>query len=644
MDAARSRQIILLTGPPGVGKTALAIAWAHLVRTDFPDGVLFADMRAHAPDGPGTVSEALGRFLRALGIDTRQAPGELAELTDLYRSVMIDKQMLVILDDALTAAQVLPLLPSCPASVAVVTSRQRLGGLAARGAGVVQLDRLANDAAVKLLARTIGSQRAAAEPYAAQRLVELCAGLPLALCIAGARLAARTRWPVSEMVEAMVHERERLAALTLEEDMPVRSALDISYGGLSSDAARLYRLMGLFPGARFDSGVAAATTALPRAAARRLLGVLTDANLLDDVSGGQYRFHDLTRLHARDMAEQHEPPVAHAEAVRRMLDWFLLTARQASLIVRPYASSNDLSVDIRYPPSEPLSFTGLGMALDWLDRELPNVLATARLAGREGEWRVAWQLADVMSPVFLFRGRHAERLEFDHLGLCAAREAGDAIGEAKMLYRIGVGVLDDGQFDQAEAYIRQALTAWERLGRRDRVAGSLRRLGYVAKARRRPREAADWFARALAAYREAGDDRHIAVTLSNLGDALIEDQRPQDAITVLAEAHALLASYPDPHSKGMVLTRLGRAHGHCGQPTAAATYLTEALRTMREAKSARGEAETLIALGDLAASASRRDEAVTRYTEAQQVLAELGSPDDARVGERLIRLGQPDQT
>jgi tetratricopeptide (TPR) repeat protein len=643
MDAARGSRVILVTGQPGVGKTALAINWAHAVRADFPDGVLLADLRGHAADGPATVSEALGRFLRALGIDTRQSPSDLAELTDLYRSIMIDKKMLVILDDALTAAQVLPLLPSCPASVAVVTSRQRLSSLATRGARVIQLDRLDADAAFELLSRTIGSDRALAEPHAVRELVELCGRLPLAVCIAGARLAARSRWPVSEMAEAMAHERERLAALTMEEDMPVRTALDLSYSALPTEAARLYRLMGLFPGARFDSGVAAAIAAVPRASAKRLLGALADANLLDDATGSQYRFHDLTRLHAREMADQHEPEAARDEAIRRMLDWFLTTARSASRTVLPYREDSDLTLDIRFPPAEPLRFASSSTALEWLDRELPNVLAAARLASRYRQWRVAWQLADVMWPVFLYRGRHAERLEFDRLGLDAAREGGDALGEAKMLYRIGVAVMDDGQFDQAEAYIRQALTAWQRLGHRDRMAGSLRRLGYVAMARHRPDEAADWFARALTAYREVGDDRHIAVTLSNLGDALIETGRPQDAISALEEAGSLLANSPDLHSRGNVLTRLGRAHDRAGHPETAVGYLREALQIMREIGSARGEADTLVALGDLDSRAGRGDEARTRYAEAQRVLISLGSPDEARVRERLARLDQPDQ-
>jgi tetratricopeptide (TPR) repeat protein len=642
LGAARESRLILITGQPGVGKTALAVNWGHSIRGDYPDGALYADLHGYAPDGPASVSDVLARFLRALGVDPRQVSADLAELTGLYRSLLADKRMLVVLDDALNAGQVVPLLPSSPESMAVVTSRLRLSGLAARGGRVIQLDRLNTDAALELLARMIGDDRVQAHPHAARQLVELCARVPLAICVAGARLAARSRWPVSEMVDAMAIERERLAALRMEDDMAVRSALDVSYSALSAEASRIYRLMGLFPGTQCDSGLAAATVQVPRRDTKRLLGGLTDANLLDDAVGG-YRFHDLTRLHAREMAEQAEPESAREEAIRRMLDWYLAAAGSASLTVTPYRRQGDLVLDIRYQPAESLRFASSSAALEWLDRELPNVLAVARLAVSHHQWSVAWQLADAMWPVFLYRGRLAQRLELDHLGLDAARQGGEALGEAKMLYRLGTALINADQLDQADAHIKQARSAWQRLGRRDRVAGSLRRLGYLAVVRRRPEDAVGWFTQAVADYRELGDIRHIAVTLSDLADALIETDRPQDAITALDEASHLLADAPDPHSRGRMLTRLGQAHELAGHMETATDYLHLAVDTLREAGSARGEADALVALGDLAGHSGQLDEARTRYAEAQRVLVSLGSPEEARIRQRLAQLDQPGQ-
>jgi tetratricopeptide (TPR) repeat protein len=643
MDVARPSRVILITGQPGVGKTALAIGWAHTVRAEFPDGVLYADLRGHAADGPAGASEVLGRFLRALGIDTRQVPADLPELAGLYRTLVSDKQMLVVLDDALTSAQVIPLLPANPASVSIVTSRQRLSGLAARGARVIQVGGLDADAALELLGRTIGDERARAEPHATRELVELCARVPLALCIAGARLAARSRWPVSEMVAAMAHERERLAALSMEDSMAVRGALDISYRALPAGGARMYRLMSLFPGTHFDSRFAAATATLPRTEAKRLLGVVTDANLLDDVADGQYRFHDLTRLHAREMAEQEEPAAAREDAIRRMLDWFLAAAGGASLAVTPYRDG-ELTLDISCPPAEPLRFASSGEALEWLDRELPNVLAAARLAASRRQWNATWQLADAMWPVFLYRGHNAERLEFDRLGLDGAVESGDAMGEAKMLYKIGGSLTSVGRLDEAEAHLVRALSAWQRLGQRDRVAGSLRRLGFVAMARRRPDDAVAWFSRALSGYQELADTRHIALTRIDLGDAFIETGRTAEAIASLEEADSLLADARDPNNQARVLTRLGRAHERSGRLDAAAGYLNQALRAARGIGFARGEAEILVSLGDLALHKKDFEEARDRYGQAQRLLISVGSPEEARVRDRLARLDQPGGT
>ena len=636
MNAARASGVIVITGPPGMGKTALAVTWGHASRGSFPDGTLYEDLHGHAPDGPASPSDALGRFLRALGVPPQQVPPELSELTAMYRSLVADKRMLVVLDDALTAAQVYPLLPPAVGSVAVVTSRWRLASLAARGARVIQLDRLDPAAALELLSRTLGDDRPLAEAHAARELVDLCARVPLALCVAGARLAARSRWPISEMVEALTHERRRLAALAMEDDMAVRPALDLSYQSLEPEAARMYRAMGLYPGTRFDSSVAAAATSVLRADARRLLGILTDANMLDDVEGGRYRFHDLTRLHAREMAERSETSAIREVAMRRMLDWFLVTITSAGQAVSPYRRQQPQ--DILYRPAEPVRFIDAHSALDWLDDTLPDVLAAARFAAGRGLLTVTWQLADAMWPLFLYRGRYTERLELDRLGLAAARDDGDALGEAKMLNRLGLAIMNLGQWDEADTYFHRALSLWERMGDEDRIAGSMRRLALVAAARGQPDEAISWLTRALTVYREMGLVRECALTLSDLGDVLTSAGRPTEALTHLREAGTLLVVVSDPYNHARALTRLGRACDQAGDTAAAGDHLRQALRGMRDIGSTRGEAEALTALGDLAERGQGFEEARRLYTDAEKILVRLGHPQAAQVRERLARL------
>lgn len=503
--------------------------------------------------------------------------------------------MLVVLDDALTAAQVIPLLPASLASVTLVTSRWRLASLRMHGARLIQLGRLSADAAMELLAQTLGDDRPQAEPQASLELVDLCDMTPLAICVSGAKLAARPRWPIQEMVDALTHERQRLAALTLEGDTVVRSALDLTYRAFLPAEARMYRLLGLYPGTVFDSGVIAATAAVSSAEARSLLGRLADANMLDDAAFGQYRLHDLIRLHAREAAERDEPAVARAEALRRMLDWFLTTVRTAGELAAPYR--HDQPRAIEHPPAEQLRFSGPGDALNWLDRQLPDILAAVRLAAAQGLNAAAWQLTDGLWPLYLHYGRFAERLEGDRLGLAAARACADAEGEAKMLNRVGLALREVGQLDEADQQFQQALASWRRLGNDNRVVGSLRRLGALAVDRHQFQDAISYFQDA-ADLAGLGDTRRAALALSDLGGALTSAGRVADAVTSLQEASLRIAGGHDPFNEARILTRLGSAQARAGQPDPAAGNLRRALEAMRELGSLRGQADALESLGE----------------------------------------------
>lgn len=636
LDEARPHRVVVISGPPGIGKTALAVHWGHLRRDGFPDGQLFADLRGHAADGPAGPGEILGRFLRALGLPPDGIPADLAELTALYRSVTSDRRVFVMIDDALSAAQASPLLPGSAGSVALVTSRWRLAGLVARGARSVQLGRLDMPSALALLGDALGTRRVSGEPEAARELAQLCAFFPLTLRIAAARLAVRPRWAISEMVSALRQERRRLSLLAVEDDMAIQAALDLSYQSLPASAARLYRLIGLFPGASLGGRLAAAAAALPLDETKDLLGVLADANLLDDTAGGSYTFHDLIKLHAREMAEREDPRQARDHAVRRMLDWYLATVTAAGRVITPYR--RDQPHDVTYWPAEPVPFADASQALDWLEGELPNVHAVVSFARDHGFPRLAWQTVDAMWPLFLRRGRYRERLAFDRLGLTAAQAAGDATGQAKMLDRLGLALTSLGELDEATERFLQASAIWRDSGDDFRRAGSLQRLGLVAHAKGHLEEALTMFAQALGIYRRLDERRAAALTLADMGAALTDAHRGAEAMRNLAEAFDLLAEVPDPYNHARTLARLGRAQAVAGERAAAAQTLDQALRAMSQAGSPRGEADVLRLLGDLAEGDGRTADARQRYEAALAILDRVGSPGADMLRERLARL------
>jgi tetratricopeptide (TPR) repeat protein len=638
IDAARASGAVVISGPPGIGKTSLAVCWGHIRAAEFPDGQLFADLRGHVRDGPAAPGEVLGRFLRALGVAPDTLPAELAERTALYRSVTSRRRVVVVLDDAISAAQVIPLLPASAESMALITSRWRLASLVAQGVRNIQVGRLEPDAALDLLGRALGAERVACEPGAARELVHLCACFPLAVCIAAARLAVRPRWPISEMASALRQEQRRLGALALGEDMAIRAALDLSYRALQAEAARLYRIMGLFPGGSFDGRLAAAAAEISLETARHLLGVLVDANLLDDAADGRYQYHDLIRLHARGMAEQEEPGPEGEGAIRRMLDWYLAAVTEAGQMAAPYRRGQPRDVDRE--PAEPAPFTGPAAALDWLECELPDLLAVVRFAADHGFPVLAWQTIDAMWPLFLHRGHYRERLEFDRTGLAAARSCGDVTGEAKMLGRLGLALITLNRLDEAAECFNQALAIWRGLGNDYRLASSLRRLGLVERARGHNEAAIGLFTQALDAYRQLPEPRATALTHNDIGAALIDIDRPAEAIMHLDRARELFAGVPDPYNQARVLAGLGLAQERSGDRGAAAGTLEQALRAMRRVQSSPGEADVLRLLGDLAERGGQPREARRRYEAALAIFTRLDAPAAALLRDRLARLNQ----
>ncbi|WP_433516291.1 tetratricopeptide repeat protein [Nonomuraea sp. CA-143628] len=621
----------LITGSVGVGKSVLSLSWAHMIRSHYPDGQLYAELRGHSDDDPASPQEVLGDFLHALGIPAELIPGDTARRAALYRTVTHDQRLLVVLDDALTAAQVRPLLPASPASITVVTSRHRLTSLLVQGARGVYVDRFDTAASLALLRDALGNDRLDRQLEAAAELVELCMRLPLALSVAAAHLIARPSWPLREVVTALAKEQR---TLTIGDDMAVRSALDLSYRALRPEAARLYRYLALVPGNTFGGDAAAALAGIPQVEARRLLGELTDANLLTDISDGRrYRFHHtLVRLHAAQLVEAEDQ---RENAEGRLLAWYLATAAHAERQLRPYRTG--LPRDAEPPPAESTDFGGPQDALGWLAAERANLSAAVTLAHQRGREVTAWQMVDSLWPLFLYMGHHVERVGVEETGLAAARAAGDAYAEAKMLNRLGLSLNDLGRYDEAVERFEEALEIWRRLGERGREAGSLRRLGLVAAARGDHEVAIARFTASIAMYRGSGADRQAALGLTDLAGVLVAQGRGSDAVIHLEQARRMLSNVADLYNQARVGILLGYAHVD-QEPAEADRELRSALEIMDQLGSSVGRAAALEGLGELARRTGRPEEAHHCYEMALEVLGEAESATYLRLRGRLDHL------
>jgi tetratricopeptide (TPR) repeat protein len=635
--ARRTSPLIVLVGPPGVGKTAFAVHWAHQVRHRYEDGQLYADLGGHAR--PVALAEVFGRFLRALGVAPQQVPLEGDERATMFRSLTAGRRFLMLLDNVASADQVRALLPASASSVTVATSRSLLGALIADGARFVQVNRLEEREGVELLARMVGRARIATEPDPARDLVTLCGGLPIALCVAAARLISRPKWTVRKVVADLVDEQRRLARLTFGDDLSVKAVFDVSYQALSSPAARLYRLLGLHPGPDFDSGLAAGLLHTSRPDAERLVDELLTANLLEEVGEDRYRFHDLIRLHAQSLAQDEESPADRALAVRRMLDWYLATATAAGRVVTPHLPTPRR--DIEHVPVDEAEFADHTEALDWLDGQRQNLLAAARTAFEEGMPAKTWQLADAMWGLFLFRKHYHEWMQFDLLAVEATRGGPDKAAEAEAQDRLGLLFNAVGRNDEALEHVRRAAELWQELDNRHRIVSSTERFGFVYLDQGRTDLAIEQFSRALAGYREAGERRNVGLALISIGRALVEAGRFEDAVRHLYEAREELGSLapPDPYNYARALLVLGKAETGTGDWPAAPTHLEATLTAMGEVRSPLGEADAHWALAELHDRSGDRASAREYYERAEAMLTELGNPGAGRVRAQLEALG-----
>lgn len=633
-DAAPARPVTLavIMGMGGVGKTSLALTWLHGIAGRFPAGQLYADLGGHRPAGAVLPSEVLGRFLRAVGVAPGRVPLGLDEAAALWRSVTTGRQLIMLLDNAASAAQVRAVLPGPGPSLVVVTTRWRLGGLAIDGAHFTELGPLEETDAVELLERVVGAGRVGAEPHAARSIARMCGKLPLAVCVSAARLAAHPRWRVERLAAELASERDRLAALTLTRDMSVQAAFDVTYRALPDNAARAYRLLPLVPGPDFTRGVAAAALAATLGETAGLLDVLTTASLLDEGTGDRFRFHDLIRLHAREQAAT-ESPAERRSAVARSVGWYLESAVAADLVVVP--GRWQLSTFFDEARRQPPAFPGAAEALAWLEAELPALVAAVQAAHDEGLHEQAWQLCEALWGLFIYRRHYRDWITTHETGLASAQACGDLRAQARMRDHLGFAYLSLRRYDQAGEQFGQAVTLARQAGHRLGEAAPTEHLGLTMLARHCPDKALPYFIRALAVYEDLGRRRGVALMKRHIGEAHRDAGHHREAIAVLAEAESLFAALPDPYNEARAMTGLAEACIRAGRPADAVGPLTGALETMtsRGARDKQAAIRVLLAdaaelLGDPAAARDHLAHALAVYTG-------LGAPEASGVRERL---------
>jgi tetratricopeptide (TPR) repeat protein/transcriptional regulator with XRE-family HTH domain len=614
---------VVVSGSAGVGKTALAVHAAHTVAGRFTDGQLFVNLRGHDPSGPLESARALAVLLYGLGVAPEEIPAEADAAVGLYRSLLADRRVLVVLDNAHSAAQVRPLLPASTGSRVLVTSRDRLTGLLARdGAQRLSLGVLHPKEAAELLARLVGPDRTQAEPEAAAELASACALLPLALRVAGAALADQPDCRIADYVGEL-RTGGRLVQLAIDGDpqSAIGAAFDLSNQSLPSEARRLFRLLGLLPGQDVSAEAAAALAGRSPRQARRLLDRLAAANLVEEQAPGRFGFHDLLREYATTRAHQDESEADRAVAVKRLLDWYLATTTAAACLLYPGKVRLGTAACDRLPPHPP-PFSDQAQALAWLDDERPNLLAAIQHSAAHGPPAVAWLLADALRGYFMLRRRNLDWLAAAQTGLGAASEAEPA-AQAAMRLSLGDRHCFMGQSAQAVEQFTGALDLAVRASWLDGQAVILNNLGNVLSQLGRLEEVVQHYVAALALNRQTGRRALQVNNLGNLGIVSAELGRLAEAVDFHMEALAICQEIGSRDLEAATRWSFGTTLRELGRLDEAQDQLSRALLLTRTFGDRYGEAVSLNGLAVVHCEAGRHGEALDLATPALKLARDI---------------------
>jgi DNA-binding SARP family transcriptional activator/tetratricopeptide (TPR) repeat protein len=584
-DAEDPPVVQLLDGMAGSGKTAVVVQAAHRLAGRYPDGQLFVDLQGHSETEPLEPSAALLTLLRQFGVAAVRIPPDLESRVAMWRAELARRRAVVVLDNGASSEQVRPLLPVSGRSITLVTSRRRLAAL--DGVRPESLPDMSSEEAVELLANVVGGGRAEAEPEAAEEVVRRCGFLPLAIRLAGARLAHRPGWRVADLARRLQHDSAVLPELSVE-NRTVVDAFASSYGPLPEPAKRMFRLLGLWPGQLFGIAVAAALSGMPLSATEPVIAELVDRHLVEEPQAGRFRLHDLMRQYAFALVQATETSTERKAALGEVLDYHVQKAAAATNDTEVAVVRDSIELS---PPSRP-DLTASPVDLDWLEVERSNLRALVRRASEAGPYKPAWQLARVTWRFYYIRGYYDDILDTHQHGLAAAQSADDPTGIATMHNYIASAYHRIGQHQVAVSHLQAAIEQWERIGSKRGIETSNANLGVVYIWLGKLEEAIDVLRESQRWWRTypgySSDRSH-----PNLGLALMRAGRHQEAL------------------------RLHRLHLSVGRERGNLFHVTQALAEIGAVRSRMGDHDKAIRL--INASLALRRRTGNRYGESEAI-------------------------
>jgi tetratricopeptide (TPR) repeat protein len=634
--AGTSVVITAIAGTAGVGKTALAVHWAHRVSGRFPDGQLYVNLRGFDPAGVAMKpAEAIREFLDAFGITAQQMPASLEAQAALYRSLLAGRRVLVLLDNAADENQVRPLLPGSPGCLVIVTSRNQLPGLiVTEGAQPVFVDLLSARESRQLLARRIGEGRVLAEPQATDDIIALCARLPLALMLVAARAATHPGFRLAALAAELGDAGGSLDAFDGADQVTnVRAVFSWSYQRLTVAGRGLFRLLGLHFGPDVGTPAVASLAGLPEARIRPALAELARAHLVTEQIPGRFAFHDLLRAYATEMAHAHESHDDRLAARQRMLDHYLHTAgRGAELLNRP----RDRPFTLAGSPPGVIreSLTDPKQAQAWFEAEYAVLLTLLRqMTGFDAQiWQLAWVLVSYME----YQGHWRDWRDTQLAALDASRRLSDKVGQAHSHRLLGTVSIQLDDHDSARTHLEQAHDLFEELGDNVGQAVAHRNLAVLLDRQGRYREAIPHEERALALFEAAGHTTGAGMALNGLGwfHAHLGDYHK--ALTCCKQALELQHEIGDHFGEAATYDSLGYAYRHLGQQAEAISCYEKAIELCGELGDRYNEADALSALGDAHQDFGDSRAARIAWQRALTILEQLGDLRADKIRARMF--------